>query len=103
MPHFLFFCKNDIALAQTVAARFALLAKEAGRADIFVESTNAITIAISSASNVGPALGADIGPTMSWSSLPDAAKWICSALMLMGRLEFLSVLVLFTPAFWKEN
>lgn len=43
MPHFLFFCKNDIALAQTVAARFALLAKEAGRADIFVESTNAIT------------------------------------------------------------
>ncbi len=68
-----------------------------------MESTNAITIAISSASNVGPALGADIGPTMSWSSLPDAAKWICSALMLMGRLEFLSVLVLFTPAFWKEN
>ena len=68
-----------------------------------IESTNAITIAISSASNVGPALGADIGPTMSWSSLPDAAKWICSALMLMGRLEFLSVLVLFTPAFWKEN
>ena len=43
MPHFLFFCENDIALAQTAAARFALLAKEAGRADIFVESTNAIT------------------------------------------------------------
>lgn len=68
-----------------------------------IESTNAITIAISSASNVGPALGADIGPTMSWSTLPDAAKWICSALMLMGRLEFLSVIVLFTPAFWKKN
>ncbi len=68
-----------------------------------VETTNAITIAISSASNVGPALGADIGPTMSWSSLPDAAKWICSALMLLGRLEFLSVMVLFTQAFWKEN
>lgn len=68
-----------------------------------IESTNAITIAISSASNVGPALGVDIGPTMSWSSLPDAAKWICSALMLMGRLEFLSVIVLFTKAFWKEN
>ena len=68
-----------------------------------LESTNAITIAISSASNVGPALGMEIGPTMSWSSLPDAAKWICSALMLMGRLEFLSVIVLFTRAFWKEN
>lgn len=68
-----------------------------------IESTNAITIAISSASNVGPALGADIGPTMSWSTLPIAAKWICSALMLMGRLEFFSVLVLFMPSFWKEN
>lgn len=68
-----------------------------------IESTNAITIAISSASNVGPALGGVIGPTMSWSSLPDAAKWICSGLMLMGRLEFLSVFVLFTRAFWKEN
>lgn len=68
-----------------------------------IESTNAITIAISSASNVGPALGADIGPTMSWSTLPMAAKWICSALMLMGRLEFFSVLVLFMPSFWKEN
>ncbi len=68
-----------------------------------IESTNAITIAISSASNVGPALGGAIGPTMSWSSLPDAAKWICSGLMLMGRLEFLSVFVLFTRAFWKEN
>ena len=68
-----------------------------------LETTNAITIAISSASNVGPALGAEIGPTMSWSSLPDAAKWICSALMLMGRLEFFSVLVLFMPSFWKKN
>ena len=68
-----------------------------------IESTNAITIAISSASNVGPALGGEIGPTMSWSSLPDTAKWICSALMLMGRLEFLSVIVLFTRSFWKEN
>lgn len=68
-----------------------------------IESTNAITIAISSASNVGPTLGAEIGPTMSWSCLPVAAKWICSALMLMGRLEFISVMVLFTRAFWKKN
>ena len=68
-----------------------------------IESTNAITIAISSASNVGPTLGAELGPTMSWSGLPDAAKWICAVLMLMGRLEFISVMVLFTRAFWKKN
>ena len=68
-----------------------------------VDSTNAITIAFSCASNVGPTLGMEIGPTMSWSMLPDAGKWICSVLMLMGRLEFFSVLVLFTPAFWRAN
>lgn len=68
-----------------------------------VDSTNSMTIAISSASNVGPTLGLEIGPTMSWSSLPDIGKWICSMLMLMGRLEFFSVIVLFTKAFWKEN
>ena len=68
-----------------------------------VDSTNAVTITLSCASNVGPTLGFDIGPTMSWSTLPDAAKWVCSILMLTGRLEFFSVLVLFTHAFWKEN
>ncbi len=53
--------------------------------------------------NVGPTLGMEIGPTMSWAQLPDIAKWICSFLMLVGRLELFTVLVLFTPAFWKEN
>lgn len=68
-----------------------------------VDSTNSITIALSCASNVGPTLGLEIGPTMSWSVLPDIGKWICAVLMLMGRLEFFSVIVLFTSAFWKEN
>ncbi|MDO4160138.1 MAG: TrkH family potassium uptake protein [Prevotellaceae bacterium] len=68
-----------------------------------VDSTNSMTIAISCASNVGPTLGLEIGPTMSWSMLPDVGKWICSILMLIGRLEFFSVLVLFTRAFWNEN
>ena len=68
-----------------------------------VDSTNSITIAISCASNVGPTLGLEIGPTMSWSILPDFAKWMCAFLMLVGRLELFTVLVIFTPAFWKEN
>ena len=68
-----------------------------------VDSTNSITVAISCASNVGPTLGLEIGPTMSWNVLPDVGKWICSVLMLMGRLEIFSVIVLFTPAFWKDN
>lgn len=68
-----------------------------------VDNTNAITITISTLSNVGPTLGTEIGPTMSWDDLPDFAKWVCSLLMLMGRLEIFSVLIIFTPEFWKKN
>lgn len=68
-----------------------------------VDNTNAITITLSCMGNVGPTLGVEIGPTMSWSMLPDAAKWLCSLMMLIGRLEIFSVLVIFTSAFWKKN
>ena len=68
-----------------------------------IDNTNAITIALSCISNVGPTLGTQIGPEMSWAELPEHIKWTCSFLMLVGRLEIMSVLVLFTRAFWKEN
>ena len=68
-----------------------------------VDSTNSITISLSCASNVGPTLGLEIGPTMSWDILPDIVKWLLSLLMLMGRLEIFSVVVLFTPSFWRDN
>ena len=68
-----------------------------------IDNTNAITIALSCVSNVGPTLGTEIGPAMSWSILPDYIKWILCLLMLMGRLEIMTVLVLFTRVFWKEN
>ena len=68
-----------------------------------VDSTNSFTIALSCAGNVGPTLGLEIGPTMSWAVLPMGVKWLLSGLMLMGRLEIFTVLVLFTKAFWKEN
>ena len=68
-----------------------------------IDNTNAITICLSSMGNVGPTLGIEIGPTMSWSSLPVFAKWMCSFMMLVGRLEIFSVLVILTPAFWTKN
>ena len=68
-----------------------------------IDNTNAITIALSCISNVGPTLGTQIGPVMSWGELPDYVKWLCSFLMLVGRLEIMSVLVLFTRAFWRDN
>lgn len=68
-----------------------------------IDNTNAVTITLSALGNVGPTLGIEIGPTMSWSMLPDFAKWMCSLLMLVGRLEIFSVLVIFTPGFWNQN
>jgi trk system potassium uptake protein TrkH len=68
-----------------------------------IDNTNAIAIGLSCISNVGPSLGTAIGPIMSWGELPDYVKWLCSFLMLVGRLEIMSVLVLFTHAFWKDS
>ena len=52
--------------------------------------------------NVGPGLGPDIGPEGNFSSLPDAAKWLLTFGMLLGRLEILGVLVLFQLSFWRD-
>ena len=52
--------------------------------------------------NVGPGLGPIIGPVGNFSTLPDAAKWLLTIGMLLGRLEILTVLVLLTKAFWKH-
>lgn len=68
-----------------------------------IDSANSFTITLSSLGNVGPTLGIEIGPTMSWSMLPAFAKWMSAFLMLVGRLELFTVLVLFTPAFWKRR
>jgi trk system potassium uptake protein TrkH len=65
-----------------------------------LDFVTAVTGSLTSLTNVGPGLGNVIGPVGNFSSLPDAAKWICSAAMLLGRLEILAVLVMFTPTFW---
>ncbi len=68
-----------------------------------IDYTNSAVIALSCISNVGASLSTEIGPVLSWGELPVHIKWTCSFLMLVGRLEILSVLVLFTRAFWKDN
>ena len=65
----------------------------------FAES---LSLTISSIGNAGLALG-DYGPAYSWSALPAAAKWLLSFMMLMGRLEIFSVLLLFYRGFWKSH
>jgi trk system potassium uptake protein TrkH len=67
-----------------------------------IDPINAVTIAMSCVSNVGPSLN-EIGPSLFWSDMADYIKWALCLLMLMGRLEIMTVLVLFTRSFWKEN
>ena len=62
----------------------------------------ALTGAASAVCNVGPGLGPIIGPAGNFSPLPDAAKWLLSLGMLLGRLEIITVLVVLTPAFWRH-
>lgn len=52
--------------------------------------------------NVGPGLGAIVGPAGNFKALPEAAIWVLSADMLIGRLELFTVLVLFTRHFWRS-
>ena len=68
-----------------------------------IDYTNSTVISLSCISNVGASLSTEIGPVLSWGELPIHIKWTCSFLMLVGRLEIMSVLVLFTRAFWKDN
>ena len=56
---------------------------------------------IASINNTGPGLGI-VGPGKTYQGLSELQTWICIAAMLLGRLEFFSVLVLFTPAFWRK-
>ena len=67
-----------------------------------LEFESAICVAASSLGNVGPALG-NFGPSFSYSELPLLGKWWASFLMLLGRLELFTVLILFTPFFWKKR
>lgn len=63
---------------------------------------SAIGLSASSLGNVGPALG-DFGPVNNYAALPPLGKWWASFLMLIGRLELFTVLILLTPFFWRNR
>ena len=67
-----------------------------------LDLVTALSGAASAISNVGPGLGAIIGPAGTYAPLPDEAKWLLCFGMLLGRLELLTVLVLFTYSFWRN-
>ena len=67
-----------------------------------LEFKSAIGVAASSLGNVGPALG-DFGPVNNFYDIPSIGKWWASFLMLIGRLELFTVLILLTPFFWRNR
>lgn len=67
-----------------------------------IDFQSSIGLAASSLGNVGPALG-DFGPVNNYASLPPLGKWWASFLMLIGRLELFTVLILLTPFFWRNR
>jgi trk system potassium uptake protein TrkH len=61
----------------------------------------AVSAAAACINNVGPGLGR-VGPAETYALLSDFQTWICTIAMMLGRLELLTVFVLFTPAFWRR-
>lgn len=66
-----------------------------------VDLVTALSTVASCLNNVGPALG-EAGPASNYAGIPMTAKWILIACMLIGRLEYFTVLILLIPAFWKK-
>ena len=59
------------------------------------------TEALATLNNVGPGLNL-VGPASNYQVLTDLQTWICSFSMLLGRLEIFTLLILFTPTFWRK-
>jgi trk system potassium uptake protein TrkH len=69
---------------------------------IGLDTVTAVSGAATTLANVGPGLGDIIGPAGTFKELPDPAKWIMTANMLIGRLEIMTVLVMLAPGFWRR-
>lgn len=97
---------SDEIVASSVAFSFIFLATLAVVAAILaalgLDLVTSLTGAATALANVGPGLGDTIGPAGNFQPLPDAAKWVLMVAMLLGRLELLSVFVMFSPQFWRS-
>ncbi len=67
-----------------------------------IDFATSISAVATSVGNVGPGIG-EVGPSNNFFPMPAAAKWVLSFLMLVGRLELFTVLVLFSPYYWKRG
>ena len=93
---------RSTVLAFTFLYTVLIIAGTLAMLGLGVGLTESLGCTISSLGNMGPGLGL-CGPAYSWNELPDAAKWLMSFFMLLGRLELFTVLLLFSSDFWKKN
>jgi trk system potassium uptake protein TrkH len=66
-----------------------------------LDFVSAIGASASSIGNIGPGLGT-VGPVENYAQIPIMGKWVLSFLMLLGRLELFTILIIFSPSFWKK-
>ena len=96
---------DDDILSAFVAFAFAagltVIGVTMALAAMGLDLDTALSAAATALMNVGPGVGPIIGPAGNFASLPDAAKWVLTFAMLLGRLELLTVLVLFSPSYWR--
>ena len=78
------------------------LAGTLAMAALGLDPVTAASSVITTLNVVGPGLG-EVGATENFTAVPEAGRWLLSGLMLVGRLEAFTVLVLLTPAFWRPN
>lgn len=81
---------------------FLLVVLSIGLSLFGLDLDTSVSGAATALANVGPGVGPIIGPAGNFSALPDGAKWLLSFGMLLGRLELLTLLVLFTRGFWRS-
>lgn len=67
-----------------------------------IDFTTAFSGVVACLSNSGPGISQLIGPSGNYSSLPETAKWLLAFTMLLGRLEVMTILVIFTKSFWRQ-
>lgn len=87
------------AFFATYLASFAIIALSISA--MGVDLITAFSATAAAINNTGPGLGT-VGPAANFAALPDAAKWLLSFAMLIGRLELFTLFVILTPAFWRK-
>ena len=93
---------QSAVLAYTVIYIFVMIIGLVVNMGFGLDFLDSFGLSVSSVGNIGPALG-HYGPMDSFATLPSPVKWFSAFQMLVGRLEFFAVLLLFTPIFWKRR